>query len=229
VNGGSFPDLTLVELARNGDAAGQSGGRPSTGPLEAAATKLTEVRDYLFSEAGEPTSPDNMAQLRGFLERIYGYLTTVTNFYDVDAENGTSDQGRTGDAEIPGTRPAASQGIREAGQAVRETILTARKCTRVMKQVAEDWETLRTDLDRSPENRRAHYRALLDSQQEVEDSISALAGLLRKFVQIVTGIGEGGSGSAAAGHQQHSRSRGRVIDGRPHYIPWQPRVVGRAS
>ena len=229
MSGGSFPDLTLVELGRNGDATGQGAGRPSTGPLEAAAGMLTEVRDYLFSEAEQPTSPANMAQLRGFLERVYGYLITVTTFYDADEENGTSDQGRAGSAEISGTRPAASQGIREAGQAVREMILTARKCTRVTKQVAEDWEILRTDLDRSPDNRRAHYRALLDSQQEVEDSISALAGLLRKFVQIVTEIGEGGSASVAAGHSQHTRSRGRVMDGRPHYIPWQPRVVGRAS
>lgn len=225
---GSFPDLTLVEPTQNRAVDGDTVGRPSTGPLEEAAAKLIAVRDYLF-EAEEPTSPENMAQLRVFLQRIYGNLTTITALYDVDQGNGTSDQGTAGSTADLDTRSAASRAVRDAAAVVRDATVTARTCTRVMKQVAEDWETLRTDLDRSPDNRRAHYRALLDSQQEVEDSITALAQLLRQFVGIVAGTGEGGSGSAGAGHPRRGCPRGGVIDGRPHYIPWEPRIVGRAG
>jgi hypothetical protein len=229
MNAGSFPDLALTDLAYKGGAAGQDGRPPSTAPLEAAAEKLAEVRDYLFNEAEEPTSPENMTALRRFLEHVYSYLATVTAFYEADGESGTSGQGG-GEAEVPGARPAAKQGIREASQAARDTIVTARKCARVMKRIGEDWEgRQRTDPGRPLDEKRGDFRALLDSQQEVEDSISVLSDRLRKFVQVIVEIGEGGAGSATPGRPQHNPARDRAMEGRPYYMSWRPRIVEQAS
>jgi hypothetical protein len=227
VNGKSFPTLALVDL----------GGDRDTRPLEEAAKKLIEVRDYLFYDVAEPASPydskepaspENMADLRRFLERIYDKLAAVIAFHGADEQDGTSGLLGAAGAALSGARPAASQGIREAGQAARETLLAARQAARITNGVAKDWDGLRNDLSRSAE-KWATYRVLLDSQQEVEDSISALASRLRKFVQVVSEIGNGGSGQAASSRAERRPSRGRVMDGRPHYIPWQSPGVGRAS
>lgn len=111
---------------------------------------------------------------------------------------------------------------------MRDTLLAARKAARTTKGVAEDWERWRDDLSQSAA-KWATYQVLLDSQQEVEDSLTALASRLRKFVQVVNQISKGGSGQSNAGYARRRPSRGRVIDGRPHYLPWQPPSAGRAS
>jgi hypothetical protein len=199
VNGKSFPALTLVGAGVGGD----------TGFLEDAAGKLEEIRDYLFyddpepaspSDSKEPASPENMVKLRGFLERIDDKLAAVTT------------------AHGPGTGPA--------GRAPRDTLSTARSAVRVTKGVAEEWDKLRNDP--GPE-KWAIYRLLLDRQQEVEESISTLARQLREFVRVIVEIRNGGPGQAPAGNPQRPASRGRVMDGRPHYIPWHPPGAGRAS
>jgi hypothetical protein len=225
VNGKSFPALALVDLGGDGD----------TGPLEEAANTLIEVRKYLFYDAEpttpydskEPASPQNMAELRRFLERVSDKLTAILVFHGADEQDDTTGLLEAVGAGLPGSQPTASQRIRRAGQAVRETLLAARKAARITKGVAEDWDKLRNDLSQ-PGDKWATYRVLLDSQQEVEDSISALASRLRMFVNVVSEIG-GGSGNSASGHTQRRPSLGRLIDGRPHYIPWQSPSVGRAS
>ena len=169
-----------------------------------------------------------MAELRRFLERIYDKLVAVTAFHGADEQDRTGDRFGTAGATPSSARPTASQGIRQAGQAVRETLLAARQAARTTKGVAEDWDRLRSDLSRSAE-KWATYRVLLDSQQEVEDLISTLASRSRKFVQVVSEISNGGPGQAASGPAQRRPSRGHVMDGRPHYIPWQSPGVGRAS
>jgi hypothetical protein len=226
MNGNSFPTLALVDRGSAGD----------TGPLEEAANTLIEVHDYLFYDVEAPTSPydskdpaspENMADLRRYLERVYDKVDTVMASHGAGEQDGTS--GRPGSAgATPSVAPsAASRRIRQAGQAARETLLAARQAARITQSIAEDWETLRNDLSR-PE-KWATYRVLLASQQEVEEGISALASQLRKFVHDVKEISNSGPGQAASGDAQRRPSRGRRIDGRPHYIPWQSPSVGRAS
>jgi hypothetical protein len=226
VNGRSFPTLTLVELGSDRD----------TGPLEEAAKKLIEIRDYLFYDdpesAGpyhskEPASPENMAELRRFLERIDKKLTAVIGVPGADVEDGTSNRLGTPAATSASDRPAAGQSIREAGEAVRVTLRAARREALITEGVAGDWDRLRDDLSR-PEKWDT-YQVLLERQEKVEDLISALAGKLREFVRVVGEIGNGGFGQAAAGHGQRRPPRGRMMDGRPHYIPWQSPGAERAS
>jgi hypothetical protein len=226
VNENSFPALTLVDQGSDGD----------TGPLEEAANTLIEVRDYLFYDVEAPTSPDdskepaspqNMVDLRGYLERVHRKLIAVIDFYGAGEQDGTSGRAGPAGAAPSGGGPAASKGIRQTGQAARETLRAAHRAARLTKAVAEDWDRLRDDL-RRPEKWDT-YRVLLDSQQEVEEAISALASQLREFVQVVKEMGNGGQSQAASGHAQRRPVRGRMMDGRPHYIPWQSPGVGKAS
>jgi hypothetical protein len=227
VNENSFPALALVDLGSDGD----------TGRLEEAANTLIEVRDYLFYDveapaspydSKEPASPQNMVDLRGYLERVHRKLVAVIDFYGAGEQDGTSARAGPTGAAPSGGRPTASKGIRQAGQAARETLLAARQAARITKGVAEDWDRVRDDLSRSAE-KWATYRVLLDSQQEVEAAISVLASRLREFVRIVKEMGNSGQGQAASGRAQRRPSRGPVMDGRLHYMPWQPPSVGRAS
>lgn len=223
-----FPNLRVIGLAGKTGTGGQPGGRLSAEPLQDAAGKLTEVRDYLF-EAEQPTSPENLVRLRGLLEDVYRHLTIMITFNERNDEIPAGEHvAADGSADLS-SNSATDQGIRQAAEATREAVSEARTCTQVMKLVADDWEVLRADLDRSPENRRAHYRSLLDSQQDVENSLSIAAGHLQKFVNIVNGIGRGGSGSNPTGRTQHGRTRGQVMEGRPHYRPFQPENVEWAS
>ena len=228
MNGKSFPALALVDPGRDGD----------TGPLEEAVKTLIEVRDYLFYDdvetpdgpydSKEPASPQNMRDLRRFLERIHDKLAAVITAHGGDEQDGTNSLIGGADAAPAGVRPAATPRIRQAGQAAREMLLAARHAAVITRGVAQDWDKLRNDLSR-PAEKWATYRVLLDSQQEVEDSLSSLASRLRMFVQVVSEIGSGGAAQAGSGHAPRRPPRGRVMDGRPHYIPWQSPGVGRAS
>ena len=93
MNESSFPVLALVALGSDND----------TGPLEEAANMLIEVRDYLFYDveapdspydSKEPASPQNMVDLRGYLERVHRKLIAVIDFYGAREQDETS--GRTG-------------------------------------------------------------------------------------------------------------------------------------
>lgn len=223
-----FPNLHVIGLAGKNDQGGQPGGRPSAEPLKNAAEILTAVRDYLF-EADEPTSSENLVKLRRLLGDIHRHLTIMITFYGGDDEIPASGQVAVDGPAGLSANPAADQGIHQAAVATREAVIEASTCTRVMKLVADDWAALRADLDRSPGNRRAHFRSLLDSQQDVDNALSIAAGRLKKFVIIVNGISGGGSGSSFTGHAAHGRTREPVIEGRPHYRPFQPEGVGWAS
>ena len=225
MNGKSFPRLAAVQWGDGGD----------TGPLEEAAKKLKEVRNYLFYEvkaedavssrdSKEPANPENMVELRRFLERIEDRLDAVITHHSASEADG-----RPGPADGPpgASQDAASRDISQAGQAVREKARAARKAVRRTKGIAEDWGRLRDDL--SLPKKWDTFRELLDSQEEVEDLLSVLAGRLEEFVRIVSEIGKGGSGRSNAGQMRHRPGRGRVLDGRPHYVPWQPPSAGKAS
>lgn len=211
MNGTTFPTLTLVDLGGAGD----------TQSLKDADKQLIEVRDYLF-HSDETVSPENLATLRQFLEVIHKQLLSVMAAYGADEQDGTA-------GAIPSSGlPAAVQGIRESGAAAREALLAVRLAVRTTKVPAEDYDRLRTELSQ-PKNKRDTMRVLLESQQEIEGSISTLASRLRAFVTVVSEMGNGGLGPAVAGSAQRRPSRRQVMDGRPHYIPWQSPDIGTAS
>ena len=149
MNGKSFPRLAAVQWGDGGD----------TGPLEEAAKKLKEVRNYLFYEvkaedavssrdSKEPANPENMVELRRFLERIEDRLDAVITHHSASEADG-----RPGPADGPpgASQDAASRDISQAGQAVREKARAARKAVRRTKGIAEDWGRLRDDLSRPKE------------------------------------------------------------------------------